>query len=280
MHVSSKKWQNLLLSPGDAEQIWELFHENSKIGRHSFGLSDQQAWERLSRFHESLPFSGYPVVRLPRKLEPITQSLARAITTRASVHDMTPKTLTIRRLATILSYAYGTKREGQSPASTRQLRVVPSAGALYPLEVFVYSEHVKRLAAGLYHYNPVKNQLRRLRRGNEISKIAQAIVQSDVAYGASLLVFITAVFERSVFKYGDRGYRFVLLEAGHVAQNINLVAGAMGLGCLNIGGFYDREIDEYLDLDGVTHSTIYLVAVGRDEKANGPVDEKGRKDAP
>ena len=76
------------------------------------------------------------------------------------------------------------------------------------------------------------------------------------------MFFMTAMFERTVFKYGDRGYRFTFLEAGHVAQNMSLVATALGLGCVNIGGFYDREIDEFLGIDGLTHSTLYMLAIG------------------
>ena len=96
------------------------------------------------------------------------------------------------------------------------------------------------------------------------------MVQPDIAYGASLIVFITSIFERSIFKYGDRGYRFILLEAGHVAQNINLVSNALGLGSVNIGGYFDREIDDLLGLDGVAHSTIYMIAIGsRKEPGHG-----------
>jgi SagB-type dehydrogenase family enzyme len=81
-----------------------------------------------------------------------------------------------------------------------------------------------------------------------------------------MVIFITSVFERSVFKYGDRGYRFIFLEAGHVAQNINLVAYGLGLASVNIGGFLDRRVDDFLGLDGLTHSTIYMIAIG--EEAN------------
>jgi SagB-type dehydrogenase family enzyme len=77
-----------------------------------------------------------------------------------------------------------------------------------------------------------------------------------------MIVFITAIFERSVFKYGNRGYRFVLLEAGHVAQNLNLATTALGLSCCNIGGFFDRDVDRFLGLDGIGHSTVYLVGIG------------------
>jgi SagB-type dehydrogenase family enzyme len=70
------------------------------------------------------------------------------------------------------------------------------------------------------------------------------------------------MFERSTFKYGERGYRFVLLEAGHVAQNLSLTACALGMGCVNIGGFFDRKVDELLELDGLHQSTIYMAGVG------------------
>jgi SagB-type dehydrogenase family enzyme len=77
-----------------------------------------------------------------------------------------------------------------------------------------------------------------------------------------MMLFITAQFERSLFKYRDRGYRFILLEAGHVAQNMNLAATALGLGSVDIGGYFDRQADELLGLDGLTHSTIYMVGIG------------------
>ena len=116
--------------------------------------------------------------------------------------------------------------------------------------------------AGVYHYNPSKNNLRLLREGDATKEISRSMVQSEIGRSASLILFITAIFERSIFKYDDRGYRYILLEAGHVAQNINLVSTALGLGSVNIGGFFDREIDDFLDLDGVTHSTIYMIAIG------------------
>jgi SagB-type dehydrogenase family enzyme len=115
--------------------------------------------------------------------------------------------------------------------------------------------------------------LRRLQEGNLSRQIADGLVgfQSNLAFDTSLILFLTAVFERSTFKYGARGYRFVLLEAGHVAQNINLVATALGMGCVNLGGYYDRRIDDLLNLDGVTHSTVYMIALG-EKDADQPTD--------
>lgn len=136
---------------------------------------------------------------------------------------------------------------------------------MYPLEIFFFSSRVKGLNAGLYHYNPPKKNLRFLGQEENSAWLANALVQSNLSQEASIFFFITAMFERTVLKYGDRGYRFVLLEAGHVAQNINLVASGLGLGCVNIGGFFDRQVDQLLGLDGLTHSTIYVIGIGKSE---------------
>ena len=82
------------------------------------------------------------------------------------------------------------------------------------------------------------------------------------------MVFITCCFQRSTYKYGNRGYRFALFEAGHVAQNISLVSHGLGLQCVNIGGFYDQKIDHLLGLDGVNQSTLYLAAIGTRPEAS------------
>jgi SagB-type dehydrogenase family enzyme len=122
---------------------------------------------------------------------------------------------------------------------------------------------VEGLPAGLYHYNALRHRIYRLREGDYSFDISNGLIQRNLAVDASLIVFVTAMFERSVFKYGDRGYRFVLIEAGHLAQNLTLAAMGLGFGALNIGGYVDRAIDEFLELDGINHSTVYMMAVGK-----------------
>ena len=82
---------------------------------------------------------------------------------------------------------------------------------------------------------------------------------------SALQIFVVAVFERSTFKYADRGYRFAFLEAGHFAQNISLTAAAMQLGTVSIGGYYDRRIDEFLGMNGTDQSVVLALAVGSDK---------------
>lgn len=260
--MNKKLWPELILPAGNEDEVWELFHENSKIGRYEKSLSDHEILERMKEFHESLSYQGYPIIELPRSFVPVKLPVDEAIVSRSSARDMKPGKLKLAELAALLHLAYGVTRENRGSGFPRPFRVIPSAGALYPLEVYFYSAHIEGLAAGLYHFNPTKHHLRLLRGGDETKRISMGLVQPDVAFCSSLILFITVVFERTVFKYGSRGYRFALLEAGHLAQNLNLVAISLGLACLNIGGYFDRDVDEFLEIDGITHSTIYIAAIG------------------
>jgi SagB-type dehydrogenase family enzyme len=260
--MSKESWQQILLPQGNQDQVWELFHENSKIGRFDSSLSDEAVLARMADMEESLPFVGYPMIDLPRTLPRLDCSVDEAMVNRVSARELVPYEISLENVAALLFYAYGVTRKKEDTGFPRSFRVVPSAGALYPLEIFFHSARIECLQPGLYHYNPIRGHIRLLRDSDDTQQIANAMVQPEIALGASLIIFITALFERSTFKYGDRGYRFAFLEAGHVVQNINLAASALGLGCVNLGGYYDREIDDFLSLDGITHSTIYMIAIG------------------
>jgi SagB-type dehydrogenase family enzyme len=261
--VTRITWEETLVPPRTDDDAWEVFHENSKTGRYSDVQPSEAVLQRMQELSESLAYEQYPEIELPTTLAPLRLTLAEAITTRVTARALESCALSLEELATLLHYAYGVTRTNIGTVFPRPFRTVPSGGALYPLELFVHSAHVRDLEPGLYHYSPTRNNLCLLHYGSLAHRICEAVVQSELLVNASLVLFITAMFERSVFKYGNRGYRFVLLEAGHVAQNVNLVANALGLGCVNVGGYFDREVDELLGLDGVTHSTIYLAGVGR-----------------
>lgn len=256
----NKPWQEYVLPEDQESEIWELFHENSKLNTYTKSLSDQEVLARMADFNEALPYVGYPVVELANPL-PINLPLGQAITARKSIRELAEQTVSIEELSSVLHFSYGQNRDNKQTGYPRPFRVVPSAGAMYPLELYVFNSRIKNLAPGLYHFNPTRNNLRLLSSGNRINDIAAAFVQPELAHGASLILFITALFERSTFKYGARGYRFALLEAGHVAQNVNLVSTALNLGSINIGGFFDRAVDKVLGLDGIRHSTVYAIAI-------------------
>jgi SagB-type dehydrogenase family enzyme len=266
--MTSDLWTEMLESSGgegaaDAP-VSELFHENSKLSRLDSGLPDEHVVARMQAMWDSLPYDQYPVVELPSLLPATHVSLEQAVLTRRSARSLAPAAMNLSQVATILTYAYGVTRDNDGTAFPRPFRAAPSAGALYPLELYFHALAVDGLEPGLYHYNPAHSNLRRLRAGDLSYELGSAMAQPMLAYGSSMLVLITALFPRLTFKYGERGYRFALLEAGHVAQNINLAANAYGFASVNLGGFYDREIDALLGLDGVRHSTLYLVAIGHE----------------
>jgi SagB-type dehydrogenase family enzyme len=269
MIMAKPLWQDLLLPPGNEDRLWELFHENSKNGRYNHCPDPEEVRTRVDKLQASLLYEGYPIVELPQAISP-SVSLIDAIESRHSVRQYMADSLSLEQISTLLHYAYGVTRDNTGTPKPRSLRVVPSGGALYPLELYLHSACITGLQPGLYHFNPVENHLRHLITGDLSREISEALIQPEIGLGASAIVFLTAVFDRSIFKYGDRGYRFVLLEAGHVAQNFNLVAAGLGLGSLNIGGFFDREIDRWLGLDGITHSIVYIVAFGHPSVSNAP----------
>lgn len=141
-------------------------------------------------------------------------------------------------------------------------RPSPSAGATYPLEIYVALNHSDDPPSGLYHYSSSDHALAQLSTHSPAQSLERMCLQGESVSSAPLVMIISAVFGRTTAKYGDRGYRYILLEAGHVAQTIALAAASLGLNTLPIGGFVDDKIDAWIGLDGVNQSACYLIGVG------------------
>jgi len=229
-------------------------------------MSDAVAESYARQMPESLVFDAYPEVKLPETPlfvgTPLTDAIANRAPDAGMAPGMAPGSIPLGTAAALLRHAYGIAGAGPD-ATPRRRRTVHSEGSLFPLEIFVYSSRVAGLATGIYHFDPPADRLRFLRSGDQSQKLAPGLLDGRVAQNATLMVFIAAMPERSVVRYGDRGYRFALMEAGAVVQNLNLTAGALGLACQNVGEFFDRRIDEVLSLDGLTISTLYVVAIGK-----------------
>lgn len=143
------------------------------------------------------------------------------------------------------------------------LRTAPSAGALYPIETYLIIHDVEGIEPGVYHYNVEEHALDQLKGGNFRADIARAALDQRMTARANLVFVWTAIFERSKWKYKQRAYRYIYLDAGHIAQNLALAAVALGLGSCQIAALYDDEANGLLDVDGVEESTIYMTVVGR-----------------
>jgi SagB-type dehydrogenase family enzyme len=248
----------------------ETYHEASKLyptfaRRQTRGHLLEASYElQVSTLRAVKRNRHSPTVKLPKPAlppAPLPDLLSRRRSTRVFGHE----SLTLDELSTLIHAAYGVTAPSEQPTDSRgQLRrTVPSGGALYPLEVYVFAWRIEGLAEGLYHFDPLRRVLETTRSGELNQEVASAMVYEEAACGCGALFVMSAMFWRTRFKYGLRGYRFALLEAGHVAQNLQLAAEALGLGSVPLGGFYDSRLDELLGLDGVNESTLYCVAVGR-----------------
>ena len=191
---------------------------------------------------------------------PLMQILQR----RHSCRRFRETELDVVALADLLRGAYGVF-DGQALAGGCP-RPAPSAGALFPFHVLVATRRVEKLQDGMYAYNGLHHRLDCLRHGRVLDEVSEFILTGSFVENANLAILLVGVLDRTCMKYGPRGYRYMLLEAGHVAQNICLLATEKGLGSLCIGGFNDARLNRRLGYDGMTKAVMYCVAVGTPEE--------------
>ena len=234
------------------------FHTNTI--RFSFNtLEPDYSQPDLPYFKEYL---DRPLIPLPAATAS-PMSLGEAIAGRLSCRRFTGEALGFQELGTLLKNAYGVRGVVQLGHIEHHERPVPSGGGLYPLELYALVRRVQRLTAGVYHYSALSHGLEFV-RDHPLSGefLSELFMGQPYLAGAAVILVITAVFERNMHKYGDRGYRYVLFEAGHVAQNINLTAVSLAVGSFNLGGFFDKYLAELLILDPRQEAPLYGIAVG------------------
>jgi SagB-type dehydrogenase family enzyme len=255
----------------DPDDPAEAYHEASKVAPSQ--IDRQMEGARRLAASPDLQLSSLRAVkrhggaRLPVP-EPasLDSPLGELIGRRRSQRDFAPGPIPYAALAALLHAGYGVtgELEQQDDRPAVPLRAVPSGGALYPLELYAAAVRVADLEPGLYHFDPLRPGLDVLRPSSIVDELAMLSTYPEIASSCALLVFVAAVFGRTRFKYGLRGYRFALLEAGHVGQNLLLAATALGLAAVPLGAFFDRRTDEFLRLDGVNESTLYAIALGQE----------------
>ncbi len=143
-----------------------------------------------------------------------------------------------------------------------ELRNAPSAGACYPIDVYVVANNVEGLEEGLYRYLTSDHSLVLVKDGDVGSEIANAALGQKMCRDGSVSLVWTAVIPRTTGRYGERGHRYIFLDAGHVGQNAYLAATALGYGCCTVGAFDDAAMNEAVGVDGEIERVVYLAAVG------------------
>ena len=194
-------------------------------------------------------------IKLPEPRHDSKISMEKALKERRSVRHYRNEPLTISEISQLLWAAQGITASGG-------LRTAPSAGALYPLEVYIIVGNVTNMKSGIYKYIPESHELVKVIEGDKRSELSNAALHQSPIKDAPAVIVIYAVYERTTGKYGERGIRYVHMEAGHAAQNIVLQAVSLNLGTVVIGAFKDEMVKKALNL-GDKEDPLSIIPVGR-----------------
>jgi len=206
--------------------------------------------------------AGARRISLPGADLRLEMPLGDALALRRSRRDYAETTLPQLLLGRLLYSCAAVTGEMSLEGITAGTRTYPSGGGLYPLEVYPVLQRVEGIDDGIYHYDPWSHELEEVRPGNFHAQFAAMTLGQEMLAVANAILLITALFDRSMWKYGQRGYRYTCIEAGHLGQNLYLAAGALGLAPVALGGFYDAEANALLGV-GAGEETIYAVCIGQ-----------------
>jgi SagB-type dehydrogenase family enzyme len=237
------------------QSIGDLFQQKTKYHRGKLS-GGPLLWHQKPETYKSYPDSP----KIP--LDPIKnfegEPFWQVIRERKSIRNFSNQPISKTYLSCLLWAAQGITRI----SSGFEFRSAPSAGALYPVETYIVIHSVESIPSGVYHYSIRSHELEQIKKGDFRKEITHAALDQDMANTACVVFVWTAVFERSKWKYKQRAYRYVYLDAGHIAQNLALAATALNLGSCQIAALYDDEANDLLGVDGTDESVLYMSVVG------------------
>ena len=213
-------------------------------------------WETKPALYKEYPESGkfeLPSFELNQPL-----SLDQALRQRKSNRNFQDKAISKGQLSYLLWASTGIQRIEDG----YEFRTAPSAGALYPIETYLIVNNVRKLESGIYHYSVRSHKLEQLKEGDFKRSITAAALGQGMCAAAAVVFVWSAVFERCKWKYSQRAYRYIYLDAGHIAENLSLAAVSLNLGSCEIGALYDDQVNAILDIDGINESVLCMAVVG------------------
>ena len=234
---------------GDDFQAETKYARNKRLG----GNLD---WSNKPEIYKSYPSSK--TILLPNQFQASTITFNEVLKKRKSVRSFSSQPLSKNDLAFLLWASTGIQRTEHG----YEFRTTPSAGALYPIETYIAANNVEEIEQGLYHYNIKSHLIEEIKLGNFGEKLARAALDQEMCADASVVFIWTAIFRRAKWKYSQRAYRYIYLDAGHIAQNLGLAVTSVGCGSCEVGAFFDDEINSLLGIDGTEESTVCLSVVG------------------
>ncbi|TFG98121.1 SagB/ThcOx family dehydrogenase [Candidatus Thorarchaeota archaeon] len=238
----------------------EDFLKNSKYVR---GKLPQHAldWSKMPAQYKT--YDDAERISLPKPVVQDGPDIWKVIWKRRSIRAYTDDTMSLADLSQILWATQGVRETVSGANCDFKLRTSPSAGALYPIETYLYVNRVDGLKQGLYHYVIGDHKLELIKEGDFSREVRGGALDQQIAGNAAVVFIWTAIIERSSWKYLQRAYRYIFLDAGHIAQNLALAVEALDYGSCQVGAIYDDEINSLLDLDGVDETVVYMSTVAR-----------------
>ncbi len=239
--------------------VGDIFQEQTKYHRDEMpgGRID---WDAKPDVYKEYPDAKRVELTAPDDFsdELRTATLDDILRRRESVRSYAPEALTLEQLSYLCWAATGEQRE----EGGHRFRIIPSAGALYPIETYLTVNRVDGVTSGIYHYSVKGHQLDELRTGDLGVDTARAALGQKMCATAPVVFIWSAIFERCKWKYNQRAFRYIYLDAGHVGHSLALAAVALGLGSCQIAALYDDEANELIGVDGTDESVIYMSVAG------------------
>lgn len=234
----------------------ERFQQSSKYSRQNIG-SGGLDWSKKPETYKEYPESEK--IKLPSVESSQRENLPVVLKKRRSIRDYNDESLSLAELSYLLWATQGITAK----MSGYEFRASPSAGALYPVETYLLINKVEKVDSGIYHYGVKNHCLELLKKGDYAEEAAAGALGQGMVACAQAVFIWTAVFERSKWKYRQRAYRYVYLDAGHIAAHLSLAAVSLGLGTCQIAAFFDDEINALVGVDGKEESVIYMSVAGK-----------------
>ena len=239
---------------------FELYHQISKFLLESVTSPiPKETWPKSWKTTYIKTYPRFKNIPLP-KPERLQSTLSECLFARTSSRSFT-RPASLQGLSSLLYYSVGEKDSEHGEGAGK--RMYPSGGARFPLEFYLLAfKPIDTLASGVYHYNIDPHSLTHIKEITFDTELLQKIVMYDFAHTAQFAIITTAVFARSTPKYGERSYRFALLEAGAAMQNFGLCAAHLNIGSVNMGGLIDDTVERLLDIDGASESIVHSIFFG------------------
>ena len=251
-----------------ANGLSATYHENTKLHRHVHRTLPNEielsAAEQAVLARSYKEFSSHPKIRLTDRAG-VDSGLQNALSARRSRRQFSDRPVNLDALSALLRWSAGVSATVSTlPNVDQYLRYWPSAGGLYPVEIYVVVRNVVGIDPGVYHFNPITADLAHL--SSDLSLFHPAACYEPATQSCAFALAFTGVFARTKAKYGERGYRYVLLDAGHLGQNFALNAAALGLANFTSCGFFDDDLNAILGIDGLEESSLFLSYFGSREE--------------